>query len=179
MSSHHRILGVPPNATLLQIKRAYFKKAKVLHPDVNKSPNAEAEFVRVNMAYEALTNPKYIHPPVFRKKRKEKTKAEIKREWLRKRNEELRKRAIKIANAKRRQRAYESNKYAKGNAKPTYTLIIAITFLIPSGISIISNFHPNAEKPNVAAILIGSIVLLLGVFLLIIALRFLFSSLFK
>ena len=110
MSSHHRILGVPPNATLLQIKRAYFKKAKILHPDVNKSPNAEAEFVRINMAFEALTNPRYIHPPVFTRNKKQKSKAKIKREWIKKRNKELRQHAIKVANAKRKERIKYSKK---------------------------------------------------------------------
>jgi DnaJ-class molecular chaperone len=49
---HHKILGVPPDATLEEIKRVYKKHALRLHPDVNKK-GAEA-FMAVTDAYRAL-----------------------------------------------------------------------------------------------------------------------------
>ena len=97
MSSHHRILGIPTNASILQIKRAYYKKAKVLHPDVNKSPKAEEEFVRLNMAYEALTNPKFSIPKIQFNKTKYKSTEEKRRESIRKKQELAKKRAEEIA----------------------------------------------------------------------------------
>lgn len=48
------ILGVPVNASVDDIKKAYRKKAKLLHPDLNKSPDAEEQFVILNEAYEYL-----------------------------------------------------------------------------------------------------------------------------
>lgn len=179
MSSHHRILGVPPNATKLQIKRAYFKKAKLLHPDVNKSPNAETEFVRINMAYEALTNPKYIHPPISTRKQSQKTKAQRKREWVKKRNEELRNKAMHAARSKKIKKHRAEIQFYNGVVVPIMTLVIAVLFLIPSGVSIISNYHSDDPKPNNAAVLIGGIILLLGIYLATNAILFIYRKFFK
>lgn len=51
MESFYSILGVNSSATLEEIKKQYRKKAKLLHPDVNKAPNAEDEFIQLNKAY--------------------------------------------------------------------------------------------------------------------------------
>lgn len=49
-------LGVEPIATKEEIKRAYRKKSKQLHPDINPSPEAEQEFKEVAKAYMILYN---------------------------------------------------------------------------------------------------------------------------
>jgi curved DNA-binding protein CbpA len=97
LSSHHKILGIPTTATKLQIKRAYYKKSKLLHPDVNKSPNAAKDFARLNEAYEALTNPNYRIPKVTFRTRKQKSKEQLRREALKRRQDAARKRAEDIA----------------------------------------------------------------------------------
>lgn len=49
----YKILGVPRNAEVNQIKKAYRKLAKEWHPDVNKNnPNAEERFKDIGAAYE-------------------------------------------------------------------------------------------------------------------------------
>ena len=48
------ILGVPEDADQYRIKLAYRKKAKELHPDVNRDPNATRKFQEINDAYEFL-----------------------------------------------------------------------------------------------------------------------------
>ena len=50
-------LGVPKTATATEIKAAFRKKAKNLHPDRNPSPDANREFIDVKEAYEVLANP--------------------------------------------------------------------------------------------------------------------------
>ncbi|WP_306639637.1 J domain-containing protein [Sanyastnella coralliicola] len=50
------ILGVEKTASLEEIKKAYRKKARQLHPDVNKSPDAHDQFILLNEAYEYLQN---------------------------------------------------------------------------------------------------------------------------
>ncbi len=54
---YYSILGVPRGATEAEIKKAYRRKAKQLHPDVNKSSEAGAKFSELNEANEVLSDP--------------------------------------------------------------------------------------------------------------------------
>lgn len=54
---YYAILGVDRKASTEEIKRAYRRKARELHPDVNKSPRAEEQFRDLNEAYEVLSDP--------------------------------------------------------------------------------------------------------------------------
>lgn len=54
---YYEVLGVSKNATAQEIKNAYRKKAKELHPDLNKDdPHAEEKFKEVQEAYEVLSD---------------------------------------------------------------------------------------------------------------------------
>ncbi|HRQ63694.1 MAG TPA: DnaJ C-terminal domain-containing protein [Xanthomonadaceae bacterium] len=54
---YYDTLGVPPQASADEIKRAYRKLARKYHPDVSKESGAEDHFKAVNEAYEALKDP--------------------------------------------------------------------------------------------------------------------------
>lgn len=55
---YYEVLSVPRNATTAQIKSAYRKLARQYHPDVNKSPDAHANFTEATEAYEVLSDSK-------------------------------------------------------------------------------------------------------------------------
>jgi DnaJ-class molecular chaperone len=57
MKDYYAILGVPPSASSLEIKRAYRKLAVAFHPDKNPDPKAQELFVVINEAYETLSDP--------------------------------------------------------------------------------------------------------------------------
>lgn len=50
-------LGVPKTASRQDIQRAYRELARKLHPDVNKTPEAEERFKDVSEAYSVLSDP--------------------------------------------------------------------------------------------------------------------------
>jgi curved DNA-binding protein len=68
---YYAALGVPRDADLDQIKKAYRKLARTYHPDVSKAPDAEARFKDAAEAYATLKNSdkraaydQLGHPPV-------------------------------------------------------------------------------------------------------------------
>uniref|UniRef100_UPI00398E3778 dnaJ homolog subfamily C member 16 isoform X1 n=2 Tax=Pristiophorus japonicus TaxID=55135 RepID=UPI00398E3778 len=52
----YRLLGVGRTATQAEIKKAYKQLAREWHPDKNKDPKAEDQFIQINKAYEILSN---------------------------------------------------------------------------------------------------------------------------
>lgn len=55
--TYYQVLGLPVNASMSEIKRAYRKLAVVYHPDKNSDPKAEEIFKSINEAYEVLSDP--------------------------------------------------------------------------------------------------------------------------
>jgi curved DNA-binding protein len=53
---YYAILGVPKTATQAEIKKAYRKLARELHPDTNTSPDAEKRFKEANEAHAVLSD---------------------------------------------------------------------------------------------------------------------------
>ena len=58
MADHYEVLGVSRDAGTDEIKKAYRRLARELHPDVNPSPEAAERFKLVTHAYDVLSDPK-------------------------------------------------------------------------------------------------------------------------
>ena len=57
MNDYYADLGVTRDASADDIKRAYRKMARKLHPDVNPGPEAEEKFKKISQAYDVLSDP--------------------------------------------------------------------------------------------------------------------------
>ncbi len=99
IDNYYQILGVPEKASLEDIKKAYRNKAKFLHPDKNKGPDAHENFILLNEAYEYLQNLKTgklydTSKNTYTARRKAKPTTE---EWKNTEREKARERARKYA----------------------------------------------------------------------------------
>ena len=54
LEDYFNILGLTADSSLNDVKKAYRQKARLFHPDLNKSPDAINRFIEVTEAYEFL-----------------------------------------------------------------------------------------------------------------------------
>ncbi|KAJ2372433.1 mdj1 protein precursor [Coemansia sp. RSA 2607] len=52
----YSVLGVKRDASAAEIKKAYYQLAKKYHPDANKDPSAKDKFIKIQEAYDTLSD---------------------------------------------------------------------------------------------------------------------------
>ena len=88
---YYQILGVPEQAGPEELKQAYRQKAKQLHPDRNKAPEAHGDFILLNEAYEYLLSLKTNKHPL--RSDQDLAEARYRQEWYRQERVRARQRA--------------------------------------------------------------------------------------
>ena len=92
MNNYYQILGVPEDADILTIKKAYRELAKKYHPDHNADSFSSENFIRITEAYEYLTeknkNPTLSNSNIWNYSNEEEVKAKA-REYARIRYEQF------------------------------------------------------------------------------------------
>jgi hypothetical protein len=54
ITDYYELLGLQSDSSIDEIKKAYRKKARLFHPDINSSPDAKDHFITITEAYEFL-----------------------------------------------------------------------------------------------------------------------------
>ena len=57
MKNYYKILQLSEDSNLKEVRKRYKSLVLEYHPDVNKSPNSQKEFIEIVEAYEVLKNP--------------------------------------------------------------------------------------------------------------------------
>jgi hypothetical protein len=165
-SDYYRILDLTAGSSVEEIKKAYRKKARLYHPDMNQNPDAMEKFISVSEAYEfLLANHEKI-------KRDEEAFRQAMEDWRRYRQVRSRQRANLYArksyNNFKNSKFYRSTRILDGTSIVISFIvsILVLTYTLYGYIYRLRNPIPGLEGPSVFTFLT---LLLLGLTFLIIS----------
>jgi len=162
-SEYYKILDLPADSSVEEIKKAYRKKARLYHPDINHDSNAKDFFICVTEAYEfLLTNHKKI-------KYDEEAFNQAMEDWRKYRQTRSRRRAAVYARTSytsfKNSKLYRSTRIFDG-ARILFSYCISIIVIIYSIYGYIFRLRnpvPGLDKPSVFTFIM---LLLLGMLFL-------------
>lgn len=161
---YYHTLGIRPNATLAEIKKAYRQKAKLWHPDLNHNPGARERFIEINEAYEYLIRHK-IQPVSRSDHRQRQPSDDPMQEWIRRERQKARERAAREAK-KRFEEFKKSPLYKTSSFLYSFydylTFAVGIFMILAAWTGMVININP-AEGITAAAVISALVVTVIGV----------------
>ena len=149
LADYYEILDLPVESSLEEIKKAYRKKARLYHPDINHSSDAKDLFIRITEAYDFLID---NHEKMIAN---EQEYNRIMEEWKKYRQDRSRQRAQVYARASyvsfKRTKFYKSTRILDGTTIIfSFTISVMILFYTISGYIIKLKFpEEENEKPPI------------------------------
>ena len=148
---YYEILGIPSSSSIDEIKKAYRKKARLYHPDINPSPDAKDHFIAITEAYEFLiTNHDRI-------KSDEQVYQEAMEDWRKYRQDRSRKRATVYARSSyttfKNTKFYRTTRILDGTTI-VFSFVVSIIVLVYTIYGYFFRLKhpiPGLEKPSLFA----------------------------
>jgi len=166
INNYYEILGIQSNASIDDIKKAYRKKARLYHPDINPAPDAKDHFISITEAYEFLiANYQKI-------KTDDQLYQQAMEDWRKYRQDRSRKRASVYARSS--YETFKSTKFYKttrifDGTSIIFSFIVSIMVLIYTVYGYFFRLKhpiPGLEKPSVFAFIM---LLLLGMIFFVVS----------
>jgi hypothetical protein len=169
-ADYYKILDLQPGCSVEELKKAYRKKAREYHPDINHSNNAKDMFIKITEAYEFLLT--YFD----RMASDERDFNKAMDEWRKYRKERSQQKARAYAQTSfvrfKNTNFYKTTRIFDGTTIIS-SLIVAILVLVISIYGYIYRIHhpiPGVENPSIIILIIF---LILGMILFITSIIFL------
>lgn len=151
MADCYRILDLPVNSSVNDIKKAYRQKAREYHPDINHSPDAIDLFISVTEAYDFLIS---SHETI---QNSEQAYEQAMTDWRKYRQDRSHKRATKYARTSfttfKNTNFYKTTRIFNGTSIILSFVIsvLVMVYAVTGYIYKLNNPAPGVEKPSVLA----------------------------
>ena len=166
---YYQVLGLDPGCSMTDIKRAYRVKAKLYHPDLNRSADAQEKFIEVNEAYEFFLARDYrARQAQVEEKMSTAEMQEMFNEWIRRERMRARARAARAAKKKfeefRNSPLYRTSNLLSIGADYVVIFIGTLIILVPVfGVYYRTQadgfINPNGVFAAVMLIIIGTVII--------------------
>ena len=166
ISDYYNLLGLQKGCSIDEVKKAYRRKARECHPDINPSPDAKDKFISITEAYEFLLT--------YREKivSDEKAYQQAMDDWRKYRQDRSRRRANVYAQASyprfKNTNFYKTTRIFDGTAIIA-SLLVSVMVLIVTIFGYFYRIHhplPGVENPSVSSLIT---LLIFGMILFIIS----------
>ena len=172
ITDYYKILDLQANSNIEEIKKAYRKKARLCHPDINPAPDAKDQFICITEAYDFLIS---NHEKI---KTDEQAYQEAMEDWRKYRQDRSRKRATVYARASyvtfKKTKFYKTTRIFDGTSI-IFSFVVSIMVLAYTiyGYSFrLKHPIPGMEKPSVFAFIM---LLMLGMIFFVVSLIYLIA----